>query len=91
MIGIAIVFGSLIRVLFDFRSSRSFTNSSFALHAEWELSLLKHKLMVTTPLGEQVLRNFVFKGCEILIDGVVLKTNLISFEMYDFDVILGMD
>ena len=47
--------------------------------------------MVTTPLGEQILYNSVFKGCEILIDSVVLKANLIPLEMYDFDVILGMD
>ena len=33
----------------------------------------------------------VFKGCEILVEGVVLKANLILLEMIDFDVILGMD
>ena len=33
----------------------------------------------------------VFKGCEILVKEVVLKANLISLEMFDFDVILGMD
>ena len=33
----------------------------------------------------------MFKGCEILIEGVVLKANLIPLEMSDFDVILGMD
>ena len=33
----------------------------------------------------------VFKGCEILVEGVVLKANLISLEMYYFDMILGMD
>ena len=66
-------------------------SSSFALHADRELSSLKHKLVVMTPLGEQILRNTFFKGCEILIDGVVLKANLISLEIYNFDVILGMD
>ena len=33
----------------------------------------------------------MFKGCEILVEGVVLKANLILLEMFDFDVILGMD
>ena len=47
--------------------------------------------MVTTPLLEQILRNSVFKGFKILIEGVVLKANLIPLEMYDFDIILGMD
>ena len=50
-----------------------------------------HKLMVTIPLGEQILYNSVFKGYEILIEGVVLKANLIPLDMHDFVVILGMD
>ena len=33
----------------------------------------------------------MFKGCEILVKGVVLKANLIPLEMSDFDVILRMD
>ena len=33
----------------------------------------------------------MFKGCEILVEGVVLKANLIPLENFDFDVILGMD
>ena len=44
-----------------------------------------------TPLWERILCNSIFKCCKILIDGVVLKENLISLEIYDFDVILGMD
>ena len=50
--GIMIVFGILVRVLFDSRSSGSFVSSSFALHADRELSPLKSKLIITTPLGE---------------------------------------
>ena len=48
-------------------------------------------MIVTTPLGEQIFRTSVFKGYEILAEGVGLKANLISLEMYVFDVILGMD
>ena len=33
----------------------------------------------------------MFKGCEILVEKVVLKANLITLEMSDFDVILRMD
>ena len=50
-----------------------------------------HKLIVTMPLGEQIFHTSVFKGCEILVKGVVLKAILILLEMYDFYVILGMD
>ena len=85
------VFGTLARVLFDSGSSRSFVSIVFAFHADRELAPLKNKLIVTMPLGEQILRASVFKGCEVLVEGVVLKTNLIPLEMYDFNMILRMD
>ena len=50
--GIITIFGELARVCFDSRSSRSFVSSSFALHADGELTPLKSKLVVTTLLGE---------------------------------------
>ena len=91
VIGTILFFGTPTRVLFDSGSSRSFFSTVFALYADRELAPLKNKLVVTTPLGEQILRTSVFKGCEILVEDVVLKTNLIPLEMYDFDMILGMD
>ena len=90
VIGIIIVFGEPARVLFDFGSSRSFVSSSFTLHANQELTPLKNKLVVTIPLGERILRTLIFKGCEVLVEGVVLKVNLIPLKMIDFNVILGM-
>ena len=50
--GILVVFGSPTRVLFYSGSSKSFVSTSFTLHADRELSPLKHKLVVTIPLGE---------------------------------------
>ena len=37
------------------------------------------------------MRTSVFKRCDILVEGVVLKVNLIPLEMTNFDVIFGMD
>ena len=88
--GIIIVFGKPARVLFNYRASRSFISTSFALHADRKLTPLKSRLVVTTPLGERILRTSVFKGCEILVEGVVLKANLILLEMIDFDVTLQL-
>ena len=91
MTGIISVFGEPVRVLFDSGTSKSFISTSFALHANRELTSFKSKLIVTTPLGERVVRTSVFKGCEVMVEGIVLKTNLIPLKMLDFDVILGMD
>ena len=88
---IIFVFGEPTRVLFDSGASRSFISTSFALHANRELTPLKSKLIVTTPSGERIVRTSVFKGCEVVVEGIMLKANLIPLEMVDFDVILGMD
>ena len=75
------LFGEPARVLFDFGTSWSFISTSFALHADRELTPLKSRLVVTTPLGERILCTLVFKGCKILVEDVVLKANLILLEM----------
>ena len=51
----------------------------------------KHKLVVMTHVKEQIICTTVFRSCEVLIEGVMLKVNLIPLEMWEFDVILGMD
>ena len=78
---IIFVFGEPARVLFDSGASRSFISTSFALHANQELTSLKSKLIVTTPLGERIVRTSVFKGCEVVVEGVVLKANLIPLKI----------
>ena len=50
MTSIMIVFDTPTRVLFDSGSNRSFVSTSFVLHVDQELSSLKYKLVVTTPL-----------------------------------------
>ena len=79
-----IVFGILARVFFYYGSSRSFVSTIFALHVDQELALLKNKLVVTTFLGKQILHTSIFKGCEILVRGVVLKANLIPLKNVRF-------
>ena len=61
-----IVFGTPTRILFNTGSNRSFVSTTFALHANRELVPLKNKLVVNTPLGEQILRTSVFKVCEVI-------------------------
>ena len=85
------IFGTPAWVLSDSGSSKSFISSSFSLYVDRELTLLKHKLVVTILQGEQIICTFMLRSCEILIVGVVLKENLILLMIWDFDVILGMD
>ena len=91
MTSIIFVFGEPTWVLFDSGASKSFISTSFALHANRELIHFKSKLVVTTSLGERIVRTSMFKGCEVVVEGILLKANLILLEMSDFDVILGTD
>ena len=59
--GIISIFGEPAWVLFDSGASRSFISTSFALHANRELTPLKNKLIVTTPLEERVVRTSEFR------------------------------
>ncbi|KAJ8649226.1 hypothetical protein MRB53_002249 [Persea americana] len=52
---------------------------------------LEYVLTVSTPVGKQVVCRKYYPRCAIQIGDVVLPANLILLEMYDFDVILGMD
>ena len=71
MTGIISIFGEPVRVLFDSGASRSFIGTSFALQANRELTPLKSKLIITTPLGERIVRTSMLKGCEVMVEGGV--------------------
>ena len=47
------VFGESAQVLFDYRAIRSFISTSFVLHTNRELTTLKSKLIVTTPMEKR--------------------------------------
>jgi hypothetical protein len=46
---------------------------------------------VSTPLGENILINDIYRGVKLYIGGLELRVDLIPLELYDFDVILVMD
>ena len=54
-------------------------------------SRVERGFMISTPLGEVVVIDVVYKGIEISIDGLELGVDLIPLELQDFEVILGMD
>ena len=72
-------------------ADRSFISNSFAVHANQDVFSLDDELLITTPLGEEIVKKKIYNDCEVKIGEVVLGANLIPIEMHDFDVILGMD
>ncbi|KAJ1410736.1 Retrotransposon gag domain, partial [Sesbania bispinosa] len=78
-------------VLFDPGATHSFVSLSFSTQLGKSPSSLDDTLAVTTPIGEILLVDCVYRSCVVSIEGKELFSNQIALAMVDFDVILGMD
>ncbi|KAJ1375207.1 Aspartic peptidase domain superfamily [Sesbania bispinosa] len=78
-------------VLFDPGATHSFVSLSFATQLDKNPSSLDETLAVTTPVGEILLVDCVYRSYVVSIGGRELLANLIALDMVDFDVILSMD
>jgi hypothetical protein len=55
------------------------------------LSRLSVGMTISTPLIENIDIDDVYKGAVLYIERAKLRVNLMPLELYDFDLILGMD
>ena len=77
-------------VLFDPGSTFSYVSSSFATGLDLYCDLLDMPIRVSTPMGESVIVEKVYRSCLVTFLGSNTHVDLIILEMVDFDVILGM-
>jgi hypothetical protein len=77
-------------VLLDSRASHSFLATSFVQKYNPPLSMLKNRMIVSSPGGDMHARHVCSK-VSILIRGLEFLANLIILESKGIDVILGMD
>jgi hypothetical protein len=77
-------------VLFDSRASHSFVDANFVQKYNLSLSMLKNRMLVSSPGGDMLARH-VCPKVSILIGGVEFLANLIVLESKGIDMILGMD
>lgn len=89
--GTLLVCGFQARVLFDPGSTHSFISPRFAQLFDMHARDMDFLLTVATPIGKEVICRTFYPSCPVMIGGLELPANLISLEMFDFDVILGMD
>jgi predicted aspartyl protease len=76
-------------VLFDSGASHSFVAANFVQKHNLPLSMLKNRMIVSSPGGDMHARH-VCPKVNILIRGVEFIANLIVLESKGIDVILGM-
>ena len=56
-----------------------------------KLGLMNYDLSVATPMGDSLVCNSMLKSCVIQIEDREMLADLILMDMYDYDIILGMD
>ena len=77
-------------VLFDPGSTFSYVSSSFATVLNLHCELLDIPIRVSTPVGESVIVEKVYRSCLVTFMGRNPHVDLVILEMVDFDVIVGM-
>ncbi len=48
-------------------------------------------MLVSSPLGQEVIVNRLYRDCPLNLQGSIFLSDLIEMPFRDFDVILGMD
>jgi predicted aspartyl protease len=90
IIGMILVNNNNAIVLFDSGASHSFVATNFVQKHNLPLSMLRNRMIVSSPAGDIHARH-VSPKVSILIRGVEFLANLIVLESKGIDVILGMD
>jgi len=91
IIGTLLIFDQPAFTLIDPGVTHSFIFSRFVFHANVPSSSLPGEWHVSLPSGEVMRIDWVFSGCEVLVEGFNFKADLIPLNMVEFDVIMGMD
>ena len=91
IIGLISICGNDAYTLIDPDSTQSYISVNFSSHIDKDLSLLDSKLIIFMLVGNTFVADFVFRNCDIMVEGQNLPTDLILLNMNEFYTILGMD
>ena len=79
------------RILFTSDASHSFIIASCVEELGLEVETLERPLYGSSPLETRVSVQLICWNCELEISGILLMVDLRVMDMFEFDVILGMD
>ena len=80
-----------IYVLFDSGATHSFVSIKLVGKLRENFCKIDNEFVISTPLGETINIDHMYKGVQLVINGCEMKVDLLPLELHDFDVILGMD
>ena len=82
------VFSTSVYVLLGPGSTLSFVTPWLSLTFEILSKVLHDSLVLSAPLGENVITDRVYKDCPIVVCGKTTCADLVELPLHDFDVIL---
>ena len=85
------VFDTIMHALIDPGSTHSYVCTNIPNLGNLSRSETEYEILVTNPLGHNVIVNKVYKDCPIKIREYEFLGDLIELSFREFDVILGMD
>ncbi|XP_027120450.2 uncharacterized protein [Coffea arabica] len=86
------IFHRLVKVLIDPGATHSFVNPTFMSGIDVKPVRLPFDLEVRTPMdNKNVITSLAYKNCEFWIGKRKMLVDLISLDIKDYDVIIGMD
>ncbi|XP_075080109.1 uncharacterized protein LOC142165459 [Nicotiana tabacum] len=72
-------------------STHPYVSPYFTLRFNRQPMLLNDPFLVATPVGESLLAEYVYRSCQIQVEGRHTLANLILLDMIDFDMLIRMD
>ena len=85
------VFSINVYALFYIGATLSFVTRPVAKKFDTLPDIFYEPFIVSTPVGESVVPKNMYRNCTIMLPNRVSYVELVELDMFDFDVILGMD
>ncbi|XP_070050901.1 uncharacterized protein [Nicotiana tomentosiformis] len=89
--GILTIQSHAIYALLDPGSTFSYITPFIAGKLDMRSELLPQPVEVSTPVGDSIVANHVYRDCTVLINDRPTSVDLVELVMLDLDVIMGMD
>ena len=80
-----------VYALLDPGSSFSYVTPLIVVNFEMSPEIIPEPILVSTPVGDSIVAQKVYKKCPVTVLHRVLLADLIELDMVDFDVTLGME
>nr|GEZ68953.1 hypothetical protein [Tanacetum cinerariifolium] len=89
--GTLFINGRAVFVLFDTGATHSVISVLISKYINVPPILLNYTLSISTPMRSLVVIDREYQNCPLQFDDKIRSANLFSLDMYDFDIIMGMD